>query len=86
MFPGGSTGCKIPSQLPRFMAMTEMQFPVLKGHLFLVRLEMRCLRRVVLIELLPERPDAIDLADSGCMVCNCMHRVNIRVKTINYDG
>jgi len=41
---------------------------------------------VMLIELLPERTDEFNLSHTGCPVCNCMHRFNIRIKTINYDG
>jgi len=68
------------------MEMTEMQFPVIKSYLFEVRPEMRGLRMVVLIELLSEWPYEFNLADTGCPVCNCIYRFNIRIKTINYDG
>ena len=41
---------------------------------------------MVFTKLLPERTDEFDLIITGCTVKNRMHRFNIRIKTINYDG
>jgi hypothetical protein len=38
------------------------------------------------IELLPEATDRFDFIQRGCPVFYRMHRFNIRIKTINYDG
>jgi hypothetical protein len=64
----------------------ELGSPVFEGHRFTGCPEMGCLHRVILVELLPERPDEFDFANTGCPAGNRMHRFNIRIKTINYDG
>ena len=48
--------------------------------------ETDCFCTVMFIELYPERTDEIDFPHTGCPESNRMHRFNIRIKTINYDG
>lgn len=41
---------------------------------------------VMLVELLPEGTVKIYFTDIGCPLQDLVHRFNIRIKTINYDG
>jgi hypothetical protein len=85
-FPVAESAARSSRSCPDPWRWLKCNFEFLKGHPFVVHPEMRSLRQVIPIELLPERPDKFNLADTGCTVINCMHRFNIRIKTINYDG
>jgi hypothetical protein len=37
-------------------------------------------------EPVPELADSVGFMDGGCLVFHRLHRFNIRIKTINYDG
>lgn len=41
---------------------------------------------VIFIALLPARPDEVCFTNTGCPAGNRVHRFNIRIKTIHYDG